>query len=52
LNCYFLIIKKINKGFEKTKHLLPTLILFGGVDQKPNFLPDYYLTPQAKKRRG
>lgn len=40
------------EGFEKTKHLLPTPIPFGGVDQEPNFLPDYYLTPQAKKRRG
>jgi uncharacterized protein (DUF169 family) len=40
------------EGFEKTKHLLPSPIPFGGVDQEPNFLPDYYLTPQAKKRRG
>ncbi len=39
------------EGFEKTKHLLPSPIPFGGVDQEPNFLPDYYLTPQAKKRR-
>ena len=40
------------EGFEKTKHLLPSPIPFGGVDQEPNFLPDYYLTPQAKKRRS
>jgi len=45
-------LPEVIEGFEKTKHLLPTPIPFGGVDQEPNFLPDYYLTPQAKKRRG
>lgn len=46
------LLPQVIEGFEKTKHLLPTPIPFGGVDQEPNFLPDYYLTPQAKKRRG
>jgi len=43
---------KIVEGIEKTKHLLPSPIPFGGVDQEPSFLPDYYLTPGAKRRRG
>jgi uncharacterized protein (DUF169 family) len=38
-------------GIEKTKHLLPLPLPFGGVDQEPNFLPDYYLTPATLKRR-
>ncbi len=46
------MLSGVIEGFERTKHLLPTPIPFGGVDQEPNFLPDYYLTPQAKKRRG
>jgi uncharacterized protein (DUF169 family) len=41
----------IIEGVEKTKHLLPNPIPFGGVDQEPTFLPDYYLTPAARKRR-
>ncbi|MGD0803814.1 MAG: DUF169 domain-containing protein [Candidatus Bathyarchaeia archaeon] len=46
------LLNDVIDGFEKTKHLLPTPIPFGGVDQEPNFLPDYYLTESAKKRRG
>ncbi len=47
----YLLLSEVIEGFEKTKHLLPTPIPFGGVDQEPNFLPDYYLTEAAKKRR-
>lgn len=43
---------RVVEGIEKTKHLLPKPIPFGGVDQEPNFLPDYYLTETALKRRG
>jgi uncharacterized protein (DUF169 family) len=46
------LIDQIIDGYEKTKHLLPTPIPFGGVDQEPSFLPDYYLTDSAKKLRG
>jgi len=46
------LLPEVIEGSEKTKHLLPTPIPFGGVDQEPNFLPDYYLTESAKKRRG
>jgi uncharacterized protein (DUF169 family) len=38
-------------GLEKTKHLLPTPMPFSGVDQEPTFLPDYYLTENAKAKR-
>ena len=41
----------IIEGLEKTKHLLPTPMPFSGVDQEPTFLPDYYLTENAKARR-
>jgi len=41
----------IIEGLEKTKHLLPTPMPFAGVDQEPTFLPDYYLTENAKARR-
>jgi uncharacterized protein (DUF169 family) len=46
------MLDKVIDGIEKTKHLLPSPIPFGGVDQEPNFLPDYYLTPSTLKRRG
>ncbi len=45
-------LDKVIEGIERTKHLLPSPIPFGGVDQEPSFLPDHYLTPGAKKRRG
>jgi uncharacterized protein (DUF169 family) len=48
----YALLDEVIEGFEKTKHLLPTPIPFGGVDQEPNFLPDYYLTEAAKKRRA
>jgi uncharacterized protein (DUF169 family) len=48
----YTLLGDVIEGFEKTKHLLPTPIPFGGVDQEPNFLPDYYLTEVAKKRRA
>jgi len=40
------------KGIEKTRHLLPSPMPFSGVDQEPCFLPDYYLTSSARRRRG
>jgi len=39
------------EGLEKTRHLLPTPMPFSGVDQEPIFLPDYYLTENAKAKR-
>jgi uncharacterized protein (DUF169 family) len=45
-------MERVVEGIEKTKHLLPKPIPFGGVDQEPNFLPDYYLTENALKRRA
>jgi len=44
-------LDRIVEGLEKTKHLLPTPMPFGGVDQLPHYLPDYYLTEQAKAVR-
>jgi uncharacterized protein (DUF169 family) len=48
----YALLPEVIEGFEKTKHLLPSPIPFGGVDADPTFLPDHYLTPHAKKRRG
>ncbi len=39
-------LDEVIEGLEKTKHLLPTPMPFGGVDQEP-ILPDYYLTDAA-----
>jgi len=44
-------LNSIIEGIQKTKHLIPSPIPFSGVDQEPNFLPDYYLTPDTLKRR-
>ena len=46
------LLDRVIEGIEKMKHLLPSPIPFGGVDQEPNFLPDYYLTPSTLKRRS
>lgn len=40
-------IEGIVEGLEKTKHLLPSPMPYGGLDQKP-ILPDHYLTKYAK----
>jgi uncharacterized protein (DUF169 family) len=45
-------LDRVVEGIEKTRHLLPSPMPFGGVDQEPSFLPDHYLTPGAKRRRG
>jgi len=46
------LLDQVIGGIEDTKHLLPSPIPFGGVDQEPTFLPDYYLTKAALKRRA
>lgn len=38
------------EGLESTKMAAPYPIPFGGVNQTPDYLPDYYLTEYAKKR--
>ncbi|UCH58085.1 MAG: DUF169 domain-containing protein [Candidatus Bathyarchaeota archaeon] len=43
-------LEAVIEGLEETKHLLPRPMPFGGVDQPPYFLPDYYLTEAAKKK--
>lgn len=45
-------LESVVNGLEETKHLLPSPMPFGGVDQEPTFLPDYYLTEEAKRRMG
>ncbi|MCW3991178.1 MAG: DUF169 domain-containing protein, partial [Candidatus Bathyarchaeota archaeon] len=45
-------LEAVVKGLEETMHLLPSPMPFGGVDQEPNFLPDYYLTEESKGRMG
>jgi uncharacterized protein (DUF169 family) len=45
------LLEKVIEGFDKTKHLLPSPMPFGGVDQEPSFLPEYYLTEHTKKRQ-
>jgi uncharacterized protein (DUF169 family) len=45
------LIDGVVEGLDKTRHLLPTPMPFAGVDQPPYYLPDYYLTEQAKSKR-
>jgi len=45
-------LEAVVTGLEATKHLLPSPMPFGGVDQEPTFLPDYYLTEESKGRMG
>lgn len=45
-------LESVVEGLEETKHLLPRPMPFGGVDQEPTFLPDYYLTESSKRRMG
>ena len=45
-------LDEVVDGLEKTRHLLPSPIPFNGVNQFPDFLPDYYLTERAKARQS